>query len=125
MAEQSAPGEAAANGITIIRVFDAPREQVWQEWTEPERFADWYGGSEAEIPISTVAMVKLGKTFGNLMVDVQASAAERRPRRDPGGGRDCHGLKPSCANNLSRSTAPSPRRRRTRPGSFATTSTIC
>ena len=55
MADRSTSGEAAA-GITIVRVFDAPREQVWQEWTEPERFADWYGGSEAEIPISTVAM---------------------------------------------------------------------
>ena len=44
------------NGLTITRVFDAPREQVWKEWTEPERFADWYGGSEAEVPLSTVSM---------------------------------------------------------------------
>jgi uncharacterized protein YndB with AHSA1/START domain len=36
-----------AEGITITRVFDAPRERVWQEWTEPERFADWFGGPEA------------------------------------------------------------------------------
>jgi uncharacterized protein YndB with AHSA1/START domain len=43
-------------GITIIRVFDAPRERVWKEWTEPERFADWYGGSEGEVPVSTVSM---------------------------------------------------------------------
>ncbi len=45
-----------ADGITITRVFDAPRERVWKEWTEPERFADWYGGSEAEVPLSTVSM---------------------------------------------------------------------
>jgi uncharacterized protein YndB with AHSA1/START domain len=38
------------------RVFDAPRERVWQEWTEPERFADWFGGPEAEIPLETVSM---------------------------------------------------------------------
>jgi uncharacterized protein YndB with AHSA1/START domain len=44
------------NGITIKRVFEATREQVWKEWTEPERFADWYGGSEAEIPVSSVSM---------------------------------------------------------------------
>ena len=43
-------------GIEITRVFDAPREHVWREWTEPERFADWFGGSEAEIPLSTVSM---------------------------------------------------------------------
>jgi uncharacterized protein YndB with AHSA1/START domain len=43
-------------GITITRVFDAPRELVWKEWTEPERFADWFGGSESEVPLSTVSM---------------------------------------------------------------------
>jgi uncharacterized protein YndB with AHSA1/START domain len=43
-------------GITIRRVFDAPRERVWQEWTEPDRFADWFGGPEAEVPLETVAM---------------------------------------------------------------------
>ena len=43
-------------GISITRVFDAPRERVWQEWTEPERFADWFGGSESEVPLSTVSM---------------------------------------------------------------------
>jgi uncharacterized protein YndB with AHSA1/START domain len=56
MTEPPTPGSAAENGITITRVFDAPREQVWREWTEPERFADWYGGSEADVPASTVSM---------------------------------------------------------------------
>ena len=36
-------------GFTTVRVFDAPRERVWQEWTEPERFADWFGGTTAEV----------------------------------------------------------------------------
>jgi uncharacterized protein YndB with AHSA1/START domain len=44
-----------ADGITITRVFDAPRERVWKEWTQPEAFADWFGG-ESEVPLSTVAM---------------------------------------------------------------------
>jgi uncharacterized protein YndB with AHSA1/START domain len=46
----------AEHGFTIRRVFDAPRERVWQEWSEPERFADWFGGAEAEIPLETVTM---------------------------------------------------------------------
>jgi uncharacterized protein YndB with AHSA1/START domain len=46
----------AEPGITITRVFDAPRERVWKEWTEPEAFADWFGGPESEVPLSTVAM---------------------------------------------------------------------
>jgi uncharacterized protein YndB with AHSA1/START domain len=50
--------EAAARrlGLAIARVFDAPRERVWREWTEPERFADWFGGPEAEVPVASVSM---------------------------------------------------------------------
>jgi uncharacterized protein YndB with AHSA1/START domain len=46
----------AEPGITMTRVFDAPRERVWKEWTEPERFADWFGGPEADVPLGTVSM---------------------------------------------------------------------
>ena len=56
MAEPAIPDSAADVGITIIRVFDAPRERVWKEWTEPEPFADWFGGSESEVPLPTVSM---------------------------------------------------------------------
>jgi uncharacterized protein YndB with AHSA1/START domain len=55
MAEPPTP-DSATEGITITRVFDAPRECVWQEWTEPVPFADWFGGSESEVPLSTVSM---------------------------------------------------------------------
>jgi uncharacterized protein YndB with AHSA1/START domain len=48
--------EDAELGITMTRVFEAPRERVWREWTEPERFADWYGGPGCEVPLSTVSM---------------------------------------------------------------------
>jgi uncharacterized protein YndB with AHSA1/START domain len=43
-------------GLTIARVFDAPRERIWKEWTEPESFADWFGGVQSEVPLSSVAM---------------------------------------------------------------------
>jgi uncharacterized protein YndB with AHSA1/START domain len=43
-------------GITVTRVFDAARERVWKEWTDPESFADWFGGTEWEVPLSTVSM---------------------------------------------------------------------
>src|SRR5215210_2348945 len=52
VAEQGDP----ALGITITHVFAAPREQVWKEWTEPDRFADWFGGTAAEVPSSSVSM---------------------------------------------------------------------
>jgi uncharacterized protein YndB with AHSA1/START domain len=44
------------HGFTLTRVFDAPRERVWREWTEPEAFADWFGGPESEVPLATVSM---------------------------------------------------------------------
>ena len=47
------PGE---EGLAIKRVLDAPRETVWREWTTPEAFADWYGGTASEIPVETVSM---------------------------------------------------------------------
>src|SRR6266576_3452334 len=56
MTEESTPGGEGAYGIAVTRVFDAPRELVWREWTEPERFADWFGGPESEVPVSTVSM---------------------------------------------------------------------
>jgi uncharacterized protein YndB with AHSA1/START domain len=43
-------------GMSITRVFDAPRERVWSEWTEPEPFADWFGGPECEVPLESVVM---------------------------------------------------------------------
>jgi len=29
--------------MTISRVFDAPRELVWEAWTNPEHVAQWWG----------------------------------------------------------------------------------
>jgi uncharacterized protein YndB with AHSA1/START domain len=52
MAEPSTPYV----GITLKRIFDAPPERVWREWTEPDAFADWFGGAEADVPLSTVSM---------------------------------------------------------------------
>jgi uncharacterized protein YndB with AHSA1/START domain len=52
------------DGLTTTRVFAAPRERVWREWTEPDRFADWFGGVECEIPLATIAMdVRPGGTW--------------------------------------------------------------
>lgn len=32
-----------AKDVVITRVFDAPREQVWRAWTEPEIVKRWWG----------------------------------------------------------------------------------
>ena len=40
-----------AEGIVIVRVFDAPRELVFKAWTVPERFATWFGEHGSSIPL--------------------------------------------------------------------------
>jgi uncharacterized protein YndB with AHSA1/START domain len=47
---------AEQHGFSVTRVFDAPRERVWREWTEPEAFADWFGGPQCEVPLHSVVM---------------------------------------------------------------------
>jgi uncharacterized protein YndB with AHSA1/START domain len=54
----------AAREITITRIYDAPREEVWKAWTEPERLAEWWGkrGWNA-VPSSITMDVHPGGTF--------------------------------------------------------------
>jgi uncharacterized protein YndB with AHSA1/START domain len=50
--------------ITITRVFDAPREEVWRAWTEPERIAQWWGKRGWSTPVSSVELdVRPGGAF--------------------------------------------------------------
>ena len=56
MTETTKTTAAPLGGITITRIFDAPRELVFKAWTEPERFAQWFGGRESTIPVESVAM---------------------------------------------------------------------
>jgi uncharacterized protein YndB with AHSA1/START domain len=85
MAEQPLSGAGRRHGLTITRVFNAPRERIWREWTEPERFADWFGGADAEVPIATVAMdVRPGGAWRATMF----SGPERREIRWTGAYRE-------------------------------------
>lgn len=48
--------EVTAEGITITRIFDAPRELVWKAWTDPAHFAQWFGERDSSIPLETTSM---------------------------------------------------------------------
>jgi uncharacterized protein YndB with AHSA1/START domain len=37
------PEAVTAHASTFTRVFDAPRELVWDAWTQPEQLAAWWG----------------------------------------------------------------------------------
>ena len=38
--------------VTLTRVYDAPRELVWQAWTDPKMLAQWFGprGFTSSVP---------------------------------------------------------------------------
>jgi uncharacterized protein YndB with AHSA1/START domain len=40
--------------LVITRVFDAPRELVWQAWTEPEMFMRWWGPTVVTTPAARI-----------------------------------------------------------------------
>jgi uncharacterized protein YndB with AHSA1/START domain len=35
--------KVADRGISITRVFDAPREMIWDAWTDPKQIVQWWG----------------------------------------------------------------------------------
>lgn len=61
---ETATEAATAHEITIRRVFDAPRDQVWKAWTEPEQLTRWWGKRGWTAPLSTITMdVRPGGMF--------------------------------------------------------------
>jgi uncharacterized protein YndB with AHSA1/START domain len=48
--------EVRPEGITIVRVFDAPRQQVFEAWSEPERFAQWFGMHGSDVPVEAATL---------------------------------------------------------------------
>lgn len=43
MGETAITKDRATKSLKMERVFDAPRERVWQAWTDPEQFKQWWG----------------------------------------------------------------------------------
>ena len=45
-----------AQGIRIVRIFEADPALVFSCWTEPEHFATWFGEHGSSMPVDTVTM---------------------------------------------------------------------
>ena len=61
---------ATAREITITRVFDAPRELVWQAWTDPEHLARWWGPPGRSTPAESITVeLRPGGTFRLSSID--------------------------------------------------------
>jgi uncharacterized protein YndB with AHSA1/START domain len=61
---------------TITRVFDAPRELVFQAWTEPAHFTHWFGPRGFTTPLATISMdVRPGGAWRATMVAADGAEA--------------------------------------------------
>jgi uncharacterized protein YndB with AHSA1/START domain len=49
------------DAIVIERIFDAPVELIWQMWTDPEHFKNWYGPTGFTVPIAEMDVRVGGK----------------------------------------------------------------
>ena len=59
-----------AADILITRIFDAPREQVFAAWTDPEQIARWYGPAGMDTPAEHVHVdLRVGGRYELTMVD--------------------------------------------------------
>jgi len=60
---------ASIDGIVITRIFDAPRELVFDAWITPASFAAWFGGPDTEIPLDSCEIdARPGGTWKATMV---------------------------------------------------------
>jgi uncharacterized protein YndB with AHSA1/START domain len=57
--------------LTLERVFDAPREMVWEAWTDPELLKQWWGPDNVTIPECEVDL----RVGGEFYIVMEAGAA--------------------------------------------------
>jgi uncharacterized protein YndB with AHSA1/START domain len=62
--------------VLITRIFDAPREQVFRAWTDPDEVAAWFGPANCDTPRDTVRIdLRVGGRYELTMVRRDNDAA--------------------------------------------------
>jgi uncharacterized protein YndB with AHSA1/START domain len=76
----STPVQTPEQRITITRVLDAPRELVFEAWTDPDHVAKWFGPAGFDAPRDSVEIdLRVGGRF-NLRMVQGGSGREHRIR---------------------------------------------
>src|SRR6188768_3231030 len=57
------------NELKIVRNFDAPVQQVWHAWTDPEHFKKWWGPMGYSCPDCIIDFRVGGKYINSMMDD--------------------------------------------------------
>ncbi len=52
----------AGTDIVITRIFNAPRERVWQAWTDPAMIKQWWGPKDFTCPAAKIDF-RIGGTY--------------------------------------------------------------
>jgi uncharacterized protein YndB with AHSA1/START domain len=69
MTEPTTPAAASDETVLITRVFDAPREQVFRAWTNPDEVAAWFGPEHFEAPRERIRIdLRVGGRYELTMV---------------------------------------------------------
>lgn len=65
-------------GLTISRIFDAPREKMWEAWTNPEMIKRWWGPKGFSAPAAKVDLREGGK----YLYAMRGKPGPDKPERD-------------------------------------------
>jgi uncharacterized protein YndB with AHSA1/START domain len=66
---------AADQQVLITRIFEAPREQVFKAWTDPDQVAAWYGPEHFDTPRERIHIdLRLGGRYELTMVQRDSGA---------------------------------------------------
>jgi uncharacterized protein YndB with AHSA1/START domain len=61
--------------VLITRIFDAPRDLVFQAWTDPDQVAQWYGPDGFDTPRETITIdLRVGGRWELGMVQQKSGA---------------------------------------------------
>jgi uncharacterized protein YndB with AHSA1/START domain len=63
------------DAVVIERSFDAPADLIWQMWTDPDHFKEWFGPTGATIPVAKMDVRVGGKRL--VCMEVQTPSGRR------------------------------------------------
>jgi uncharacterized protein YndB with AHSA1/START domain len=89
------PVAAADQQVLITRIFEAPREQVFKAWTDPDQVAAWYGPEHFDTPRERIHIdLRVGGRYELTMVQRDSRAEFAIGYRARGVGTDRPTLRP-------------------------------
>ena len=71
------PAKFGEGTVTLLRVFDAPRELVWKAWTDPKMMAQWFGPRGFTNPVCELD-VRVG---GSLLIVMRGPDGQDYPMK--------------------------------------------